>query len=417
MLPGAPPPFLQTLGGGKLFQLSFNPNLTETWYDNFNLTSTNKQQNLRTTLGAGMTLLINGPTTKGIISSNAGLTHDTEGSQGWQLFPTISAAVTQTLSPRLSLTATDSFNRNDQPNQGDAFGLRTQRQTFSTNTFSLSANYLMDRVATQAFYTNTMFLSGGTNGIDTGSNTVGASASTQIGLYNTAQVGVSHSWSDTSGTSSGTNSGQTTSDTIYGSLSRQTGQYSSVGISSSYSHQTAPQSSNDSDIWSVSLFSAYGLPSGLSFSGSLGYSLLSPSNQSSTSAITSNSTVSYNFARASISLGLFSGFRQTALEGQNFGIVQTTGVTGSFFYTFTPFITGNTQATYATNSSTGVSNNDSTPNSNSFTANAGLSWQMLRWLSGSLQYMFTQYGSGGSSVTGTGSISANQVSLSFVASF
>jgi hypothetical protein len=230
-------------------------------------------------------------------------------------------------------------------------------------------------------------------------------------------LGYSFSWSDFSGTSSGSNSGQTTTNTIYGTAYRQTGQYSTAGISSTYSQQSAPESANDSKIWNVSLFSTYGLPSGLSLSSSLGYSLLIPNSGSSTGGVTSNSNLSYRFSRAVVTVGVFSDFRQTALEGQNFGIVRTQGFTGSFLYTFTPFMSASLQTTYSTNSNTGVGNNASTPDLSTLTSGATFNWQLLRWLSMNANYTYLVRSGPSGSLTGSGSIPINSASISLATTF
>ena len=439
-IPGPIPGFTTNLAGRKLFEFYATPSLTETWTDNFNFTTNHKQENYRTSLGLGGVALVNGATTKASVSSNIAFSHDTvAGSQDYQIFPTVTAAVTQIVSPRLTLTATDSYTRSDQPAQADAFGLNRQRQTFSSNSFGLSANWLIDILATQFYYRNTFFTS---NDTDTVSNGFGANASTQIGPLNTARVGYEYSFSSTSSsTTSSTsssssssntdtsivgasNSGHSSSHTIYGSLIRQLGAYASAGISSSYTLL----SQDNAQIWNVSFISTYGLPSGLSWSSSIGYSLLSSDSQSTTGAVTTNSALSYRFARAVVSLSAFQDYRQTAIEGQNFGIVKTSGFSGSFGYTFTPFLFGNVNAAYTTNSFTGVGNSSSTPNSNTFTAGAGLNWRIVRWLSSSLQYTYSlQSGnnpsstnttvSGNGTVTGNGDVTVNTVTLSLIGIF
>jgi hypothetical protein len=429
--PGALPPALLTLGGGKLFSLYPTLSLSETWTDNWNQTATHRLTNYRTTVGPGINLLINGPSTKGSLSGNAGLTYDTADRSGEiKVFPSGTAALQQVLSPRLSLTLTDTYVRSDNPTQADPFGLNTQRQTFTSNSFSAAINYLIDRVATQGYYRNSIFWLDGGNGSHTTSNVFGVTASSLIGANNTAQVGYEFSLSDTSGASSGSNSGQTSVNLFTGSvnnsghttgnlftasLSRQTGQYSSAGISSSY--QLISQSNNDTQIWNVSLFSTYGLASGLSMSGSLGYSWLIPDQGSSTSGISSNTSVSYRFAQAVISVGIFSDFRQTALEGQNFGIVQTQGFTGLLLYTFTPFIIGSLQGSYTTNSFTGIGNSSSSPDTNTLTGTATLNWQLLRWLSMQGQYIYLLRSTSGGSLTTSGNVSVNTAIVSLNATF
>jgi hypothetical protein len=436
--PGAIPPGLFTLPAGKLFTVQPTLLVSEMWTDNFNFTSTNKQSDYRTVIGPGANLLINGPTTKGSISGTWGFTYDTaaSSSSNYNLFPTLSASVLQIFTPRLSATLTDSYVKNNSPYQSNQFGLTTQRQTFTSNQFSAGLNYLIDRVATQVYYRNSFYSTGSSNGSNTGSNILGASASTPIGLFNTVRLGYEYSWSDTSGTSSGSNSGQTTGNLFTGTFTRQTGQYSSAGIQGSYqllsgsglqsfNQQGSQSSSTDEHIWNVSLFSTYGLPSGLSVSGSLGYTQASGngSGQSNQGGVTSNSNVSYRFGPAFASLGIFSDFQNTGLNGQNFGVVQTQGVTGSLSYAFTPLVTGSVVGSYVQNGTTGLGNNSSSPNTNNWNTSANLNWQILRWLIMNAQYSHSFWNNGGFSTNGnstsnnTGNISVNSVLIGLQATF
>lgn len=350
---------------------------------------------------------MNGALTKGIFTGNVGLAYDTvDSSHKVHVFPTASLALRQTLNPRLSLTVTDAYTQSDEPSQADAFGLRTERRTFQSNSFGLIADYLMDLIATEGYYRNNQFKSGGT---DTTTHILGTNASSPIGALNTARVGYELSDSETTGTSSSHSIG----NTFFGSLTRQIGHFSTVGLSGSY----ALQSQNDSRLWNTSLTTSYGLPTGLSLSGSVGYSHVSASNTKDSSGISTNSNLSYLFTRAVISLGAFQDFRQTSLEGQNFGIVKTRGYTGSFFYSFTPFISGTLQATYTQNSFTGSGNSQSTPSQSQLTASAGLNWHLLRWLAMNAQYTYTLRNSGGGSVTGSGDVKENRAQLSLQATF
>src|SRR3984893_19480525 len=124
----------------------------------------------------------------------------------------------------------------------------------------------------------------------------------------------------------------------------------------------------------------YDYPSGLSLSGSVGYSQLSQSGQSSQGSVSSNSNLSYRFGPAFVSLGIFSDFQQTALTGQNFGIVATQGFTGTLGYTFTPLVSGAVVATSTNNGFTGSGNSSSSPNTNNLTTSANLTWQLRPWL-------------------------------------
>jgi hypothetical protein len=435
--PVAPPPSqwhppiglpagFQPSGGGRFLEFVPTLSLSEQWTDNFNQTVSNKVTNYRSVVGPGGTVLINGATTKGFVTGNAGFTYDSApASSNYDIFPTVTAGLSQFFSPRLSLTLTDSYTRNNSPSQADQFGLNTQRQTYAQNTFSASVNYLIDQIATQTYYTNSSNSIGSGNSSSTTSNIFGITASTRVATFNTVSVGYSYSRTETSGTSSttvfGTTSngtpGTTTGNLFTASVSRQTGTYSSVGLSGSYQLLSTPQqsgstSTGDETIWNVSTFSTYGLPSGLSLSSSLGYSQVNQPNQPSTGGVTSNSNLSYGFGRAVVAAGIFSDFRQTGLTGQNFGVVQTTGVTGSLGYSFTPLVHGSVQANYFHNSPTGSGNNASSQSQSTFSTSANVSWALLRWLSlnGNYTYSLLSDPANGS-LTGSGAIPVNTITL------
>jgi hypothetical protein len=240
-------------------------------------------------------------------------------------------------------------------------------------------------------------------------------------------LGYEYAWSDTSGTSSGSNSGETTGNLLTATYSRQTGQYSSAGIQGSYQWLSGPGSSGsgsgDGQIWNVSLFATYGLPSGLSVSGSLGYSQASGNGQSDQGGVTTNTNVSYRFGPAVASLGVFSDFQNTGFTGQNFGVVQSQGVTGTFQYSFTPLVTGSLFASAFWNETTGFGNNSSSPNSNNWNAGVNFNWQILRWLVMNGQYSYGFFNNSGIPINGSGSntsndnITVNTVLLSLQATF
>ena len=146
------------------------------------------------------------------------------------MFPSLNASIVQIFTPRLSATLTDSYVQNNSPYQSNQFGLTTQRQNFTSNSFSVSVNYLIDRIATSVYYRNSFYTFGSSNGSNTGSNIIGATASMPIGVFNTVGLGYEYSLSDTSGTSSGNNSGQTTGNLLTATYTRQTGLYSTAGF-------------------------------------------------------------------------------------------------------------------------------------------------------------------------------------------
>jgi hypothetical protein len=155
-------------------------------------------------------------------------------------------------------------------------------------------------------------------------------------------------------------------------------------------------------IWNGSVFGTYGTPAGFSFSGSIGYSLLNSDVASNQSGWSGNALASYAHAKGVISIGIFQDYRTTYqggqigqtgsdLSGQNFGVVQTLGITGNFTYQFTPLVGSFVNASYSQNTNTGIGNVKSNTSQDFFTANAGANWLIARWLTLTLQYTRNQY--------------------------
>jgi hypothetical protein len=417
--PVAPPPSQSHVPGlfappigiapGATFEYHSTVTLSEQYSDNFNLNTSaqGKQSNFRTTLAPGSTILINTAKTQGSVSAIFGLTYDSSTSQeNFNAFPSLSASIRHTFTPRLSLTLTDSFSRNDDPGVADSSGLRQQRQPFNSNIFGANVDWLIDLIQTQYYYRNSYFSNSGSNSTSSQSNTIsnsqndsstishilGLSASTKVALLNTVRVGYEYSINEVQ-------QGVTSYGNLFtASVSHQLGTYASVGVQGSYSMQTL----DDLKIWNGSVFGTYGLPTGLSFSGSVGYSVLNSDVASNQGGFSGNMLASYAHARGTISLGIFQDYRTTYQggqfgqnvvdqSGQNFGVVQTLGITGNFTYQLTPLIGSFMNASYTQNKNTGIGNTKSNTSQDYFTANAGINWLVLRWLNMSLQYTRNQY--------------------------
>jgi hypothetical protein len=395
--------------------LDFRPTVsfTEQYTDNFRLGGDGRTENLRSSLNAGFTLLLNRPLTQGTISTSLGASHDTaRGTQDFRLFPTLTASVRHTFSERLSVTVADSFRRDDDPGLAESEGLRRERREFTANTFSVSLGWLLDRVATQTYYRNSLFL--GTR--DTVGHILGANARTPVGPLMNLSGGYEYTLRET-------DSRETTGHRVFASLSRQLGYFTTAGVSSSYSLLSG---TTDSRIWNGSLFTTYGTPAGLSLSASLGVSLIDRDTGATRTGLSSQSTASYRFARGVVSLGFSQDFRQTADEGEDFGTVATRAVRASASYELTPFMTATTQASFSRNEPTGDGNNQADAARNLFRAGAGLSWRMLSWLRLNLDYSYSLRTSdtrreiaGGDEGTGTPErdISENRATLTLSASF
>jgi hypothetical protein len=419
-IPGAFAPTVARIRGATL---EFHPTAraSEEYSDNFFQTTTGSTTNFRSTLGPGFTLLLNGARTFGTMTTTVDLVHDTARDTGAdvKVFPSATATLRYALTPRVALTLSDTFVRNDEPIAADAFGIRRGRQTYDSNVFSLTGDWVLDRTALQAYYRNVLFLNEGATQNqpgagrdDTMTHLLGLNASARIATAYVVRGGYEFSTTDTL---DGQN-GATTSHTGFASASRQIGLYGTGGLSTSYSFQTQ----EDTRIWNASLFGAYGLPTGLSLSAAVGYSLLSSDSETNQGTVSANANASYRFTRAVISVGVFQDFRQTAQQGQDFGTVETRSYFGSFLYQLTPFINAVLHANYTENEGTGTGNDEDSGTQKTLSYGATLNWQVLRWLSASLQYTHTRQRGNNfnqGNTAGTGNFAENRAMLSLFATF
>ena len=431
-IPGAFSPTVTTVRGAAI---EFHPTARASleYSDNFFQTTSRSEDNLRSILGPGFVVFVNGARTFGRLSTTIDLVHDTVRSANDEVrvLPSLEAAIRYALTPRLALTLTDTYIRNDSAAVADQSGIRRGRRLFNQNTLGLSVDWLLDQVATQAYYKNVLFVNengsgnGGSNSVnnntsgvndeDTLTHILGVNATARIAANYLVRGGYEFSKSDVIG--GGPSGDDTTSHTFFTSLARQLGLYSTAGISGSFQQQ----SNDNARIYNASLFGAYGLPTGLSLSGSVGYSILD-SDADNEHTVSANVSASYRFTRAMISVGAFQDFRQTAQEGQNFGTVVTRTYFGSFLYQFTPFLNSIVQVSYSENEPTGVGNSNGGGTQTHLTYGASLNWQALRWLTARLQYSYTKqrgddvFNQGTSGGTDS-SYAENLVTLSLFATF
>jgi hypothetical protein len=401
-IPGAFDPSIIPPGAPRF---TFSPSLTlsEQWTDNFLLTETRRTENFRTTLSAGLALIMNLPNTRGSLSTSVAGAHDTaRDDDDLSFFPSFTGTVQHTFDPRLSVTVTDTFRRDDDPLLADPNGLRRERDTFIANTFSVSVNWLIDIFQTQYYYRNSLFLSDS----DTMSHIIGGNASMPLGALNILTGGYEFTYRDTTSGGETSDTSSTIGNRVYASLSRQIGTFTSVGVSSSFTWLSGDA---DRRIANISLFAAHGIPAGLSVSGSVGYSVFESDAASSLTHLFSASlSASYRFARGVVSVGFFQDIRQTGDEGEDFGIVTTRAAHGSFSYPFTAFITGRVHAQYS-RSEPLEGGGSQFPARSILTAGADLSWQITNWLSLTLAYLYIDRDSDRSTTIGSNSSSREAI--------
>jgi hypothetical protein len=397
------PPGAPGVRPAAIFDLGFSLTATEEYSDNFNLAGDEdadgggRQDNFRSIVTPGATLGINGAFTKGVIAVGLSAVHDSSDDDGEiKIFPSLTGQVSWEATPRLNLALSDTFVRSDEATRADRLSLRRERRTFTANTFSARANYLLDRVATSMFYSLGTF-SAGSRQRNT-AHSAGVTAGTTFYETNSASVGYTYlTTSSENETADTTNLASGSSDVsghqFTGSFQRQLSALTSAGVTGSYAlRHTEDGSANggsgdgseDFSVWTAALFSSYRGPK-LSLNGSLGYSQVIGESGERSSSIFTASSLTYQFARATASIGVDSGFSETYAEGENFGLVQTRGITGSLSYPFTSAIFGTVSAYYRQNESAGGGSSQ-----NTWGGAASLSIQLARWLGLLIDYSHTE---------------------------
>ena len=360
-------------------RFTFTPSVTlaEQWTDNFFLVDRGRTENFRTSLSVGLALLMNLANTQGSLSTSlAGVYDSAPDTENYNFFPTFHATIIHAFTPRLTLTISEDFRRDDDPLFGDPNGIRRNRETFVTNTISFSLNWLVDIFQTQLYYRNLLFFS---KSSDTINHIIGGNVSMPAGELNTLTGGYEFTFRDTSSDS------DSFSNRIYGIFRRQIGTFTTVGLSSSF---TWNHSTNDSQVFNISVIGSHGIPGGFSVSGSIGYGLFDSTTATKpTNLFTASLNASYRFARGIVSVGFFQDVRQTADEGQDFGLVTTRAANGSFSYPITPFIFGTVHAEYSRNEPLEGSS-ASIPSTSILTAGVSLNWRITNWLSMTLAYLY-----------------------------
>jgi hypothetical protein len=406
-----PLPPLQAVAArpGPLFELHPFVTLSEEYTDNFRLTADDKEENFRTSLAPGLTLVVRGARTTAVLSGSVAVSHDTITDEVRAVLTgVLGGELAYEVTPRLRLRLSDFFTRSDEPTLSDRLGLRRERSTFLTNTLTASADWLIGRVATREYYRWTTFF----DSENTQTHALGASASTLILPRTTLSAGYEHLRTDTD-----TAQGDLVGHEFTASVGRSIGNFASAGVSGSYAIRSSADGTgstvNDFTRWSAAVFGSYGLPGRWSLSASLGYAQVEPDRGRTFSGITSTATLSYFFARAVASLTYEQGFSETFATGENFGVVETRGLTASLSAPLTVAITGIAQAFYRENEFTGVGGGPANTTEQTWGGSLGFSVQLLRWLNMGLDYTHRRI----SASARGGEISENLARLSLTAAF
>src|SRR5262249_25170899 len=198
-------------------------------------------------------------------------------------------------------------------------------------------------------------------------------------------LGYEYLISDTSTTTPGapTSSSSLTGHQITGSFSRDLSQTTTAGISASYATRDQEASTGNTSFnrWNVSLFNNYVLADKLIVRGDMGVARLSTTGDV---LLTSSSNISYWLGPAIFTLGVERGFSETFGQGQNFGVVKTSGVLGSIQYNFTPLVIGRLNGNYRENDFTGSGGGFGGRTDKTYTVGVVITYQVARWLTATL---------------------------------
>jgi hypothetical protein len=403
---------------GATFELLYSLGVTEEYTDNFNLSKTDKESNFRTVISPGATLLINGARTRGRLSFTPSFSYDSS-NDDTNLFLAFSGTVVWEATPFFTLTAADTLSLSDDYLTAGTLSLRREREKFISNVFSLYGDYRRDTLSVSPYYVlSTFFDEGGedTGGEDTVTHSVGVTLSKRFLIRNTGTVGYEYLYSDTSDDGEDVSGHQVTL-----SLAHQLNVETAVGLSGSYAHRWVSggglPGSDEYYIVTVSVFGSYIVRGIWSASASTGYTWLKaidvsprvPTDSESLPFVSAQ--VSY-FAlpRTVLTLSGFSGFSESFSRGENFGVVETYGVTGTVSYAVTPLVGAFASAFWNVSQETGVAGGVRGDPEETYGVNAGLSYQALRWLSLGLTYTHTR-------ALGDDGFTENRVTATATASF
>ena len=394
-LPGPSP---EAVRPTKTFDLKPTIGIFEDYTDNFNRTSQNPTANFRTGITPGLEVLLD----RGNVTGRAfyrllafydssreefGTHHELSGQVSWQA------------TARLKFTLTEAFAQSDEPDQSDRLNLNAGggRREFSRNLLSLGSEYSIGIVETKAYYRLSNF---DADDQTTRTHNLGGSAAFPIGRIHRLTLGYDYIDSKTTqgrgGSISTTGFVQgdttTTGSEITASFSRDINPRLTAGISAAFADrdQTTSTGTDNFRRWNASFFNTYVIPEKIVMRGSIGMAQLQSKTSSDKPIFTSNTNITYWLGSTIFNFVLERGFSETFTGGENFGVVETSGVSGSVTYRFSPLLTGFVRASYRENEFTGEGGGQAGRKEDIATGSLGITYQFLRWLTATFDYTYTK---------------------------
>jgi Putative beta-barrel porin 2 len=391
----------------KVFDFRPGIGLVEEFTDNFFMTRSKIQSNFRSGVQPSFQLLLDDGPVQGQAAYTLLGFYDTRPDE-LGVHHALSAGVTWRATPLVQFGISDAFARTDDPNRADRLGLRVGRQVYTSNLASANANYTGTLFQGSAYYHLGLFDS---STDETTAHTIGLTGTRSLGASNTLSAGYEYLNADsqrknvsTTTTETATIFGETpatardtstTGHQFTATFTRDLTARTSAGLTGGYAlrHQDfSGGGERDFQRWNVSLFNNYVLPERIIMRSNIGVAQLTGDGTSGNLLLTSNSSFSYWFGRAVVSLGADQGFSETFATGANSGVIETKGASGSLSYRFTEKVTGTIGASYRQNKTTGVGiSNGATQDDKIIYATANVTYQVYRWLTATLDFLHTDF--------------------------
>jgi Putative beta-barrel porin 2 len=379
----------------KMFDVKPSVTASEEFSDNFNRTAVNPRSNFRSTVTPAVSVATDRPPVFGQIAYLLSANYDTSSARE-SLFNAAAAHLTWSATRRLRLLLDGDFTQSDVGAQADRLGLQQQRQKFTRTGLSLAGDYSITQWTAHPYYRLSEFSLSGGAGADTMTHILGATASRGLNGSNTITLGYEYITSDTA---LGPNAGRSdvSGHEFTGSVYRALTSLTTVGLAGSYAFRTQettrPVSTMDFTRWSVSLFNTYSLANHLAMRGSLGLSAVNGGGFTGQPQITSQTSLTYWFAHAIATVSVERGFAETFAQGQNFGVVETTGFAGSLSYSFTPSLSAFATVSDRQNKFTGVGASGGRRTEDVLATSLTFTLRVTQRIISSLDYTHTEFSS------------------------
>jgi hypothetical protein len=409
--PVAPPAAARPV---KLIDIQPFVTASEDYTDNFHRTPSAAEENLRSALSPGLEGRLDHGRLTGQARYALSLFHDSAPDEVG-LFNELSGRLAWQATPRIELTLAGAFTESDEPDRADRLGLRRGRREFTVTTASLAPTYTGPLLAISPYYRLSRFAED--EGEETLSHVAGATASVEIGRIHRGTLGYEYLASETERGNSLAAGGESSirGHEVTASVSRELTARTVAGLSGSYAIRAQDRVDRDTDFsrWTLSLFSTYAIPQKVALTSSLGVSYIDADRGDDGPLLSTQTRLSYWFARAVAILGVERGYSETFTETQNSGVVETSAASLSLSYPFTPGLAAAARVGYRETRTTDILDQGAERTEETLTAGLALSFELLRWLKFSLDYTFTDT----SSTEALRTFTENRARLLFTASF